>query len=126
MVRALVKYANVTRETIELFKSLCMECQKKRKRVTTKGVVVKPIISKDYLSRGQVDLVDMLSMTSGSQKWIMVYQDHFTKFCVLRPLTTKSACEVAYQLIDIYNNSSDNPVICILSGNQKFMYFHTV
>ncbi|KAK6182638.1 hypothetical protein SNE40_010278 [Patella caerulea] len=65
MVKALVKYANVTREAIELFKSLCMECQKKRKRVTPKGVVVKPIISKDYLSRGQVDLVDMPSMTSG-------------------------------------------------------------
>ena len=32
----------------------------------------------------------------------MVYQDHLTKFCVLRALTTKRAAEVAYQLIDIF------------------------
>ncbi|XP_068200645.1 KRAB-A domain-containing protein 2-like [Palaemon carinicauda] len=38
-----VKYDNIQRDTIELFKSLCLECQKKRKRPMTKGVVVKPI-----------------------------------------------------------------------------------
>ena len=80
------KYANITRDVVELFKSLCVECLKKRKRGAVKGVVVKPILTKDYGSRGQVDLVDMQSMPDGNFKWIMVYQDHFTKFCVLRPL----------------------------------------
>ncbi|XP_064096387.1 KRAB-A domain-containing protein 2-like [Macrobrachium nipponense] len=37
-----------------------------------------------------------------AMKWIMVYQDHLTKFCVLRPLTSKRAAEVAYQLLDIF------------------------
>ena len=32
----------------------------------------------------------------------MNYQDHLTKFCVLRPLTSKRAAEVAYQLQDIF------------------------
>ena len=32
----------------------------------------------------------------------MVYQDHLTKFCVLKPLTSKHAAEVAYQLLDIF------------------------
>ncbi|XP_068206187.1 uncharacterized protein [Palaemon carinicauda] len=32
----------------------------------------------------------------------MVNQDHITKFCVLRPLTSKRAAEVAYQLLDIF------------------------
>ena len=32
----------------------------------------------------------------------MVYQDHLTKFCILRPLHTKRASEVAYQLMDIF------------------------
>ncbi|XP_046550558.1 KRAB-A domain-containing protein 2-like [Haliotis rubra] len=41
-------------------------------------------------------------MTQGQFKWIMVYQDHLTKFCVLRPLTSKRAAEVAYQLLDIF------------------------
>lgn len=96
------KYANITRNVIMLFNSLCMECLKKKGRPCTKGVVVKPILSKDYGSRGQVDLLDMQSMTSGNYKWIMVYQDHLTKFCVLRPLTSKRAAEVAHQLMDIF------------------------
>jgi hypothetical protein len=97
-----VKYANITREVLELYKSLCIECAKKRKRPAVKGVVVRPILSNDYGSRGQVDLIDMQSMPSGNQKWIMVYQDHLTKFCVLRPLSSKRAAEVAYQLVDIF------------------------
>ncbi|XP_068242335.1 KRAB-A domain-containing protein 2-like [Palaemon carinicauda] len=97
-----VKYANIQRETIELFKSLCLECQKKRKRPMTKGVVVKPIHSTEFSSRGQVDLIDMQSMSCKTFKWIMVYQDHLTKFCVLRPLTSKRAAEVAFQLADIF------------------------
>ena len=97
------KYANIPTKAVELFKSLCLECQKKRKRPMTKGVVVRPILSKEFSSRGQVDLVDMQSMQSGShKKWIMVYQDHLTKFCILRALTSKRAAEVAYHLLDIF------------------------
>ncbi|XP_068246484.1 KRAB-A domain-containing protein 2-like [Palaemon carinicauda] len=81
-----VKYDNIQRDTIELFKSLCLECQKKIKRPM--GVVVKPILSTEFSSRGQVDLIDMQSMSCRTFKWIMVYQDHLTKFCVLRPLTS--------------------------------------
>ncbi|XP_066946986.1 KRAB-A domain-containing protein 2-like [Macrobrachium rosenbergii] len=102
MVKELSKYANITRDTIELFKSLCVQCQKKRKRCATKGVTVKPILSKDYGSRSQVDLVDMQSCAKGKYKWIMVYQDHLTKYCILRPLTSKRAAEVAFQLMDIF------------------------
>ncbi|XP_068234280.1 KRAB-A domain-containing protein 2-like [Palaemon carinicauda] len=58
-----VKYDNIQRDTIELFKLLCLECQKKRKRPMTKGVVVKPIPSTEFSSRGQVDLIDMQSMS---------------------------------------------------------------
>lgn len=68
----------------------------------TKGVVIRPILSKDLTSRGQVDLTDMQAMVHRSFKWIMVYQDHFTKFCVLRPLTSKPAAEVAMHLMDIF------------------------
>ena len=102
MVKPLNKYANITRECVELYKSLCLECEKKRKRPTIKGVVVKPIRSKYLGSRGQVDLVDMQSMAVRNFCWIMVYQDHLTKFCILRPLASKRAAEVAYQLIDIF------------------------
>ena len=44
------KYANKTTKAIELYKCLCEE--KKRKRPMTKGVVVKPIITKEFSSGG--------------------------------------------------------------------------
>ena len=97
-----VKYANILRNTVELFKSLCLECQKKRKRPMTKGVVVKPILGSEFASRGQFNLIDMYSLSQGGYKFIMVCQDHLTKFCVLRPLTSKRASEVTFQLADIF------------------------
>ena len=69
------KYANIPIKALELYKSLCVECQKKRKGPKTKGVVVHPILSKEFASRGQVDLIDMQAMPSSNYKWIMVYQD---------------------------------------------------
>ena len=97
------KYANVTTEATESHRiSLCIECLRKQKRRTVKGVVVRPILSRDYGSCGQVDLIDMQSMPNGHHKWIMVYQDHLRKYCILRPLSTKRAAEVAYQLMDIF------------------------
>ena len=68
----------------------------------TKGVVVKLILSTEFASRGQVDLIDMQSTSRNSFKWIMVYKDHWTKFCVLRSLTLKRATEVGFQLADIF------------------------
>ncbi|XP_052792275.1 KRAB-A domain-containing protein 2-like [Mya arenaria] len=96
------KYANITTKALEHFKSLCAECQKKRKRPMTKGIVVRPILTKEFACRGQVDLIDMQAIAHSNYKWIMVYQDHLTKFCVIRPLTTKRASEVAFQLMDIF------------------------
>ena len=113
------KFANITQESLNLFKALCVQCQRKRKRVTTKGVVVKPIISKDYCSRAQVDLIDMQSMAKAQYKWIMNYQYHLTKFCVLRPLTSKPASEIAYQLFDIFTAK------VITEGRKEMFYLTT-
>ena len=96
------KYANITAWTIEVFKSYCMESQRKRKRKATTGVVVRPILSEEFNSSGQVDLIDMQSMPSNTFRWIMVYQDHLTKFCILRALTSKREAAVAFLLADIF------------------------
>ena len=98
------KYANISEEVFVLFKSFCMECELKRKRPTTKGIVVRPLLSKEFLSRGQVDLIDMQSMPHCEMKFIMVYQDHLTKFCVLRPLPSKRAACVAFNLLEVFLN----------------------
>ena len=88
--------------SLEHFKSLCAEYQKKRKSPISKDVVVRPILTNEFACRGQVDLIDMQAMAHSNYKWIMIYQDHLTKCCVIRPLTTKRASEVDHQLMDIF------------------------
>ena len=46
-------------------------------------------------SRGQADLIDLQTQEYRGYKYIMTYQDHFTKFTVLRALKSKTAEEVA-------------------------------
>ena len=44
----------------------------------------------------------MQSEPDGDYRFIMNYQDHLTKFTILRPFKSKNAEEVAYQLMDIF------------------------
>ena len=80
-----VKYASITKDEVELFKSHCKE---KRTRPRTKSVVVKPVLTRKFNSRGQVDLIYMQSSQQGQFRWAIVYQCHLTKF--IRPLTTRN------------------------------------
>jgi hypothetical protein len=80
---------------------MCDMCQVKHIKIR-KRLVVKPIISCELNSRCQVDLIDFQSNADQLFKFIMVHQDHLTKFVVIRPLKTKTAEEVAYNLIDIF------------------------
>jgi transposase InsO family protein len=50
----------------------------------------------------QVNLIDMQSNSDRDMTFILVYQDHLTKFVLLRSLHSKRADEVAYHLLDIF------------------------
>ncbi|XP_045606150.1 KRAB-A domain-containing protein 2 [Procambarus clarkii] len=94
--------ANVTQTEIKLFISFCNTCNSKcvphRKKT-----VVDPIVSEAFGERGQIDLVNMQKEGNDSPyKFILHYQDHFTKFSILRPLRTKQAIEVARHLLEIF------------------------
>jgi len=95
------KYKNVTVESIVTYLRLCEPCQKKQKTLK-KGIVVKPILHNEMNSRCQVDLIDMQSNPDRDMTFILVYQDHLTKFVLLRSLHSKRADEVAYHLLDIF------------------------
>ena len=79
-----------------------MQCQKTKKRGRVKGIVVKPIVSKDSSLGFLIDLIDMQSMVKGQYKWIFVYQDHFRKSCTRRALTLKRTSEVTLHLLDLF------------------------
>lgn len=94
-------YANITVSMINLFLSLCEVCNcKKRKR----SLCSKPKLHLDteFESRCHIDFIDMQNHADGANKYIMVYQDHFTKFVQLRSLETKCADEVAYNILNIF------------------------
>ena len=69
-----------------------------------KSTVTRPIRSSDFASRGQVDLIDLQTTDEVNRpfNFLMVYQDHLTKFIVLRPLRHKSAQEVVDNLVEIF------------------------
>ncbi|XP_059169860.1 KRAB-A domain-containing protein 2-like [Physella acuta] len=91
------KYKNITKEIITMYIRLCKPCQTKLSN-PKKGFVSKPLILKEFNSRCQVDLIDMQSNPDGKYRFILSYQDHLTKFILLRTLETKRAKEVAYLL----------------------------
>ena len=57
------KYANVTVDHINIYRSFCEKCSLKKSKAR-RGVVVKPILTKNVMSRGQVDLIDMQVFTN--------------------------------------------------------------
>lgn len=95
------KYQNVQRKVIQSFLQHCEVCQRK-KSFPKKGVVVKPLLFKEVGARAQVDLIDMQSCKDQDYNFILNYQEHLTKFVLLKPLKTKTAAEVAYVLIDLF------------------------
>ena len=96
-------YANISRVLVTEYIKNCLRCvEKMKKKEITAGIVVKPILATYFNERGQVDLVDMQTLPDGNYKWIMHYQDHLSKYHFLRPLTSKTAKEVAENLLKIF------------------------
>ena len=95
------KYSNVTRAQVDLFISTCRNCEAKKVRPRS-NLVTKPILTDDINRRAQVDLIEWHSEKSKGFAYILDYQDHLTKFIVLRPLKTKRAEGVAHHLVDIF------------------------
>lgn len=101
MIYALKKSCVIPKPVVEIFVSLCKVCLKKRSQ-PRKGLVSRPIVSKDFNVRGQVDLIDLQTAADGQYQWLMNYQDNATKFLHLRPLHSKRAVEVASELLKIF------------------------
>jgi hypothetical protein len=112
------KYCSVTQQVIDLYLALFEQCQLKKK-TPKRGLVVRPILSHYMNSRCQVDLIDMQSEPDGYYRFIMNYQHHLTKFTILRPLKSKTAKKVAYQLMDIFNMFGP-PFILLSDNGRKF------
>jgi transposase InsO family protein len=69
-------------------------------------------------SQCQVGLIDMQSNPDRDMKFILVYQDHLTKFVLLRSLHSKRADEVAYHLLDIFTTFAAPNILHSDSGRE--------
>lgn len=100
MLSAIKNKLYIPKPAIEIFLCMRMMCNMKKCQLHH-NIVVWPITTKDFNLRVQVDLIDFQSTPCGEYKWLMNNQDHATKFCLLRPLKTKHATEVAAELLKI-------------------------
>ena len=73
------------------------------------------MVSSELNSRCQVDLINLQSNSDGEYKFIMVYQDHLTKFVQLPSLKTKRAEEVAHHILTF-----DFPAVLQLDNGREF------
>ena len=86
--RASQEFFGVTEKICGIYVKTCSVCYLKKSKKSIKSVVVKPISSRDYHCRGQVDLCDMSDLNLQANlspdgvtpyKYLLVYLDHFTK-----------------------------------------------
>ncbi|CAF2086643.1 unnamed protein product [Rotaria magnacalcarata] len=94
------RYAGIPQQTISIFINMCDVCQTRRS--FPKATSGKPIISVGFLTRLQVDLIDMRSMKHDGFNFIMHAKDHFTKFSWLFALPSKEAHHVALHLRNLF------------------------
>ena len=87
-------------EVVKLLISLCDECSSRR--TFPKPVVGKPIVSIGFMTRIQVDLIDMRSTEFNDFKWIFHAKDHFSEYSWLYPMISKEATNVASILQSIF------------------------
>lgn len=110
-------YKNITIEAVMLYLSLCEPCQKKAKG-KKKGLVVKSILASELNSRCQIDLIDLQTQPDGDYKFVLNYQDHLTKFVILKALKSKTAVEVAYNVMEIFTTFGAPSIIQSDNGRE--------
>ncbi|GBN45210.1 KRAB-A domain-containing protein 2 [Araneus ventricosus] len=65
-------------------------------------IVIRPITTKDFNFRSKIAFIDFQSTSCRDFKWLMNYKDRVPKFCLLCPLKTKRAAEVALELLKVF------------------------
>lgn len=94
-------YANIPMSLIKRFIEQCAKCSGKNKKKLT-WVDTGPITVRDLDRRCRIEIIDFQSLPDGENKFILHYKDNITKFNLLRSLVSKSATEVAKELLNIF------------------------
>ncbi|CAF4134003.1 unnamed protein product [Rotaria magnacalcarata] len=93
-------YYWIPSKIIDSFLSTCMSCQVRRPLKL--HVIPTAIISLGFMTRLQMDLIDMRTRPDGEFKWILHCRDHFTKYSWAYALPSKEARYVAESLLQLF------------------------
>ena len=85
---------------IDLFLQCCSSCQIRKS--FKKPVVSTAIISVGFLTRLQMDLIDLRTRPDKDFQWVLHCKDHYSKYSWAYPLRSKEAEPVAEHLTDLF------------------------
>ena len=92
---------NCPRPVCKLFTDTCPRCiERQQRNRPTAGL--RPIITRGFNVRGQVDLIDFQSMPDGNFRFLLNYIDHGIKFLFSVPIIAKRASCIALALFEIF------------------------
>ncbi len=97
------KYWNCTQNLVRLFCELCPECFSRNPRIKTVKGSRKPIKSKKFRERFQIDLIDMRKLRKRNpygvlMRWVITIKDHATGYTMIDCIPRKTARNVAHVL----------------------------
>ncbi len=101
------KYYNVSQPLVKVYCETCFTCAQKNPVTRPQKGSRKPILSRLFRQRFQIDLVDMRKLRKRDpfgvmMRWIMTVKDHATGFTYICALPCKRPSLVAYRLQDIF------------------------
>ena len=101
------KYFNCTQQLVRLYCELCPECGHKNPVVRPQRGSRKPIRSKTFRERFQVDLIDMRKLRKRDpfgvlMRWIVTVKDHATGFTMIAAIPRKRARYVGHVLQQMF------------------------
>lgn len=105
---------------VQFFITTC-SCMATLRSKVQRGAYFKPISSYAFLQRMQIDLVDLSTHPSNNFKYILIVQDHFTKFCRIIPLMSKRASEIVYNLFTHVFTVVGAPMILQSDNGKEFV-----
>jgi len=94
------QYAYIPRSFVQQYVARCTQCCTRKSFPAP--VAGKPIISKGFLQRVQIDLVSFEKRPDGEYRHIAHLRDHFTRFSWTCPLRSKEASEVAAFIFSVF------------------------
>ena len=119
------KYWNCTQHLVRLFCELCPECLGKNPKIKTIKGSRKPIKSKQFRERFQIDLIDMRKLRKRNpfgviMRWIITIKDHATGYTMIDCIPRKSARNVAH-ILQMFFGHVGYPFIFHTDNGKEFV-----